>query len=413
MITVQVLAAWLILIPGGQSAPGWESGLRTTPLIETNLYRPALVRQKIINRIEDGAYDGYTVDLCIDDPSRCEGEAFEPYKKVVNGEVSYSLQLEDGVWDDLPSPVRQAVIREILYNTWGHSRREYSPVSVSFGGDLDLSPLFFLNPKSSDLYLNFSRPEYLLGGQGQNAYGPNCWYTSISSIADDKSLYARSTGLAAASWDQPRFMGPTEFRAHMEQFDQVEEPRFGDILRYYTEETIYEGMIFGGEVHAAVYIGEETYSDKEGRVQVREIALTKNGRSDLDFLIYQDIAGLDEIYLGGDTRIQKNYFRVVPGAKLLNPATDGRVSYQHSAYLIDMRNYTDRWLCLAGVIPPPQGDNTTCYSYPLEWMVIPTSSTEHAERTKEPHEDNNQLFLDPVEEPVGLFLQEKPLESSG
>ena len=66
----------------------------------------------------------------------------------------------------------------------------------------------------------------------------------------------------------------------MREFFKVQEPHFGDIIRYYTEEPIYGGyrnLVFGGEVHAAVYIGTETIDHCDGGLEVREIALTKNG----------------------------------------------------------------------------------------------------------------------------------------
>ena len=68
-------------------------------------------------------------------------------------------------------------------------------------------------------------------------------------------------------------------------------------FNYYTDDPIYDNkLIFGGEVHAAVFVGKETYRNGAGKPTTREIALTKNGRSDLDFLIFQDVRGLDETY---------------------------------------------------------------------------------------------------------------------
>jgi len=176
-------------------------------------------------------------------------------------------------------------------------------------------------------------------------------------------------------------MGPTEFRRHIRNFTKVSEPQFGDIIRYYTDSPIYGGLIYGGEIHAAVYIGKEIYLDKEKHQCVREIALTKNGRSELDFLIFQDIQGLDETYLpapgssaptSGDPgqQIKKGYFRVNRGATLLDPATLGGLSDAHGAYQVDLKNYMDRWLCMAKLIDPPLGTNMDCYSYPTEWMTL-------------------------------------------
>jgi hypothetical protein len=114
---------------------------------------------------------------------------------------------------------------------------------------------------------------------------------------------------------------------------------------------------------------------------IREIVLTKNGRSDLDFLIFQDIQGLDETYLpapgssnpasGTPNQPKKGYFRVKRAAALLDPASVGRLSDAHGAYQVDLKNYMDRWLCLAKLIDPPTGTDTTCYSYPTEWMTLP------------------------------------------
>ena len=279
--------------------------------------------------------------------------------------------------------MKDAAVRGIVYDTRGHTKRKYSPLDVVFDGDVvGTSPLAYLAPKSSESYLHFARPESLVGGAGKDAYGPNCWYNAISAIADGSSAYARSQMLTPSSWDRPRFMGPTEFRRHMRNFTKVSEPQFGDIIRYYTDDPLYGGLIYGGEIHAAVYIGREIYLDKEHHQCIREIALTKNGRSELDFLIFQDIQGLDETYLPAPgssasisgspgQRIKKGYFRVNRGAALLDPSAHGGLSDAHGAYQVDLKNYMDRWLCLAKLIDLPAGTNMDCYSYPTEWMTLP------------------------------------------
>jgi hypothetical protein len=293
------------------------------------------------------------------------------------------LTIQKSDWAALPTPVKNAVVREIVYYTWGHTKRNYSPLDVVLEGDVvGTSPLAYLAPGSGASYLHFARPESLVGGRGNDSYGPNCWYNAISAIADVGSAYARSQMLAPASWDRPRFLGPTEFRRHMRNFTQVTEPQFGDIIRYYTDAPVYGGLIYGGEIHAAVYVGKETYVHEQGRKSVREIALTKNGRSELDFLIFQDIRALDEAYLpspvgGASTsgspgqQPKKGYFRVKRGVALLDPATVGGLSDAHGAFQVDLKNYMDRWLCLGKLIDPPAGNKLKCYSYPAEWMTLP------------------------------------------
>ena len=47
-----------------------------------------------------------------------------------------------------------------------------------------------------------------------------------------------------------------------------------------------------------------------------------------------------------------------------------RLSGAHGGYLVDLKNYADRWLCLANLIDPQAG--STCYnSYPEEWFTLP------------------------------------------
>jgi len=236
------------------------------------------------------------------------------------------------------------------------------------------SPLDYLAITSRDMFVTFGLPQYLVGGRGRNAYGPNCWYNGISAISDYDCRYAQDNELQSGDWKSPRFMGPTEFRQHMKQFVLVEQPQFGDVVRYYTDKPIYEGMIFGGEVHAAVYVGKEIYKNADGEEVVRHVVLTKNGRSDLDFLIFQDVAKLDEIYASGieasdGSKVKKGFFRVKKGAKLLDPATADDASDAYEAYLVDLRNYRKRWACLAGRIPPPV--DGSCYSFPEDWELLP------------------------------------------
>jgi hypothetical protein len=174
----------------------------------------------------------------------------------------------------------------------------------------------------------------------------------------------------------------------MQSFTQVSNPQFGDVIRYYTDAPIYGGyknLVYGGEVHAAVYIGKENYTNEKGIKESREIALTKNGRSDLDFLIFQDVRGMDEHYLNpaeapaadSSQQIKKGYFRVKNGSSLLDPAAAGSLAQSYGSYLVDIKNYTDRWLCLDKLISPPAGDNMTCFNYPVNWLVLMQSDQAH------------------------------------
>lgn len=356
--------------------------LKTSPLISSPLYSEERVINEIIDRIRSGVYNGYTVDLCVDDPKRCEVDVFEPYKKEREGKIVYELRLDKGMWPCLHAEVQQAVLREIIYYTWGHPTKAHPPLDVSISETDKSSPLDLLSPHSKKMYLQFGQPEYLVGGKGKNAYGPNCWYNSIAAIADKDSHYAHKKNLAKASWEKHRFMGPTEFRFHMNSFEEVSTPQFGDIIRYYTDEEIYSGIVFGGEIHAAVYVGRADI-DADGKGTLREIALTKNGRNDLNFLMFQDVEAMDEIYLaklpedspllkksGGKDPRKKGYFRVKSGSKLLDPAEVGKISDCYAAYLIDQLNYRDRWDCLSGETDPPPGDNDTCYDYPCKWLIL-------------------------------------------
>jgi hypothetical protein len=179
-------------------------------------------------------------------------------------------------------------------------------------------------------------------------------------------------------------MGPTEFRFLITQkFEEVASPQFGDIVRYYTNDPVYTGLVYGGEIHAAIYVGREVITDEYGNTTSRDVALTKNGRSDLDFLVFQHIDAMDKSYLtplpnghallrmndGQDPR-KKGYFRVKQGATILDPAQVGTSLDSYAAFLVDEINYRDRWACLAGRIDPPPGGNTSAYSFPAKWMTI-------------------------------------------
>lgn len=386
---MRLLSATIFLIFLSCVVSAEDVNLETIPLRCAPHFNKARVESEVIQRIRSGIYDGYTAELGIDDPAQCQVAAFEPYKQVApDGTLRYELKIERKDWDGLPSEVKDAAIREIVYYTWGHAKRPFSPVDVVIHNDLlndsPLSPLALLSPDSARRYLKFAKPEMLVGGLGTNAYGPNCWYNAISAISDGRSVYAKAQKLVPGTWNRARFMGPTEFRLHMLQFFEVQEPRFGDIIRYYTEDPIYGGfrnLVFGGEVHAAVYVGTETIESCDGGMFVREIAITKNGRSDTDFLIFQEVKGMDATYLvppATDTSIvdqrtviKKGYFRVNSGASLLDPATVGKLSRAHSGYLVDIKNYAERWLCLAKAIDPPTGEGESCFSYPANWMALP------------------------------------------
>ncbi|MDR6608996.1 hypothetical protein [Pseudomonas synxantha] len=374
------IAALLVFLPA--IACGGEVELQTKPLIDSPLFDTERIEAELIQRVKAGVYEGYQAELCVDAPSRCDTDVFEPYKRVEKGQARYLLTIENIAWDSLPAPVRKEVLHEIVYYTWGSAKRRFSPLEVIVkGAPVEASPLTYLSSNSASRYLSFAAPEYLQGGVGGSAYGPNCWYNSISSIADINSVYARSQILAPASWDRPRFMGPTEFRRYMQNFTEVSTPQFGDVIRYYTDAPIYGGyknLVYGGEVHAAVYIGKENYTNEKGSKVIREVALTKNGRSDLDFLIFQDVRGLDENYLtpadppvtDSSQQIKKGYFRVKKGSSLLDPAAAGRLAETYGSYLVDIKNYADRWLCLGKLTSPPAGDNMTCFNYPVSWLTL-------------------------------------------
>ncbi|HWB58834.1 MAG TPA: hypothetical protein VG733_05050 [Chthoniobacteraceae bacterium] len=359
-----------------------EPPVKSQSLISSSYFNKDIASRQILTRINHGIYDGYEAELDIVDPKRCESPIFLPYKKMENGKTDYVVKLDKNKFAKIPDEVKKAVIDGILYHTWGYPFREdHPPLSVEFASGKDTNPLDQLSAYTKKRYLQFASDRMLAGGKGADAYGPNCWYSSISAIADSSSSYARIRQLAKATWNQPRFMGATEFRFHMRDFEEVKTPQFGDIIRYYCDEQFYSGDVYDGELHAAIYIGRERYIKPDGKFYYRDIALTKNGRSDLDFLIFQDVAALDALYLGklpgnspllkfgnGTDPRKKGYFRIKKGAALIDPAKDKDESKAYAAYLIDQINYKDRWSCLAGVTHPPHGG--TCYTYPLHWLMI-------------------------------------------
>ncbi|BBO33602.1 hypothetical protein [Lacipirellula parvula] len=362
-----------------------ELELRTTLLIDSPYFDDARVEQEIVQRIEAGLYEGYKVDLCIDDPSQCDCPLFDKYRQ--EGEETPILIIKTSEWAELPAPVRDAAIREIKYYTWGHPKRVDSPRDVLIAENpLRTSPLTLLSPHSGAAYLQFIGAQSRKGGLGENAYGPNCWYHAIAAIADSQSRYAQSRLLKPAEWSEPRFMGPVEFRHHMQHFVEVETPQFGDVIRYYTDEPIFDGSrgIANGEKHAAVYIGAESWLDKNGDRQTRPIALTKNGRNELSFLMFQDVAGLDSEYLKPPTSVsapstsvplKRGFFRVKPRSDIQDPAASGEPAVAYDAYMVDTRNMADRWLFLAG-LQKPANSGDRFGGFPKEWLTLDVGTTQ-------------------------------------
>ncbi|MER9851988.1 hypothetical protein NKJ55_32790 [Mesorhizobium sp. M0106] len=364
-------------VSDGMGTPGASLQLQSELLRHSQLYDEGRAGREAIKRIREGVYDRYTADLCIDDISRCKSEVFQPFKSEENGLTSYSITISSEKWDSYPSEIQFEVVQEILFYSWGHSNRSYPPL-FSETDRTSISPLDFLSPSSATMFATFGSPEYLRGGLGGSAYGPNCWYNSISAIADNRSRYANSKKLSSGPWDKPRFMGPSEFRCHMKQFTAVADPKFGDIVRYYVEDPIYneKDNVYGGEIHAAVFVGEDHQSSGV-TPDSRQIVLTKNGRSDLNFMIFQDVKGLDKVYLGGgDDGFgtaavhggMKQFVRVMDGGSLFDPATASDTPC-YQAYRLDLKNYHDRWECLAGRLDPPPGQDKTCYDYPENWLT--------------------------------------------
>ena len=81
-------ATFLLLYPCFVSAE--DPSLETVPLKFTPHFNKARVESEVIQRIQSGIYDGYTAELGIDDPKRCEVAAFEPYKQL-DGKVPANL----------------------------------------------------------------------------------------------------------------------------------------------------------------------------------------------------------------------------------------------------------------------------------------------------------------------------------
>ena len=368
------------------ASAGSAQELTAWPLVDSMRYDKAKADAEILARIQAGVYDGYAAELGVDDPEVCKAKVFDPYKTKRNGETVYQLKVNRAAWPTLPPDVQQAAVREITWFTWGHKSKPYPPLDVRLRGAEHASPLDRLSPQTAKRYLRFSPREAFVGGTGGDAYGPNGWYSAVSAVADRRADYARKKELGEATWDKARFMGPVEFRFHMRQFEPVKgKPEFGDVLRYYLDDPIYspDDCVFGGEIHAAVFVGKEEYTGRDGKPVVREIVLTKNCRGEFDFLVFQDAKALDEAHLkkladdhplrtrykGRDPR-KKGYFRVKPKAQILDPAVVGKGSAAYAAYVVDQVNFQDRWDCLAGKIPPPHGEHSDAYDYPLRWLKL-------------------------------------------
>jgi hypothetical protein len=54
--------------------------VETQPLIDSEEFDRTQAEEQLRRRLESDVYAGYTVDLGIDDPKRCEDAAFAPYK---------------------------------------------------------------------------------------------------------------------------------------------------------------------------------------------------------------------------------------------------------------------------------------------------------------------------------------------
>jgi hypothetical protein len=341
-------------------------------LSESPVYEEDRVRREIIHRILSGMYENERVQLCSSDPERCSSKDFARYEEERDGVVGYSITIAMEAWDRYPTEVQDEVIRELVSRTWGGADTEYPPLFVTFAGeDRTTTPLDVLSPDSRKMFVNYPRRDSLRGGIGAQAFGPNCWYNAISAIADERSTYAKSRNISGGTWNKPRFMGPAEFRCHMKQFYQVSSPGFGDIARYYVDRPIYDGLVSRGEIHAAVVVGQaDTLGDDGG---LSRVVLTKNGYRPSNFLVYQDVRALDEMYLPPNefgtppSKVKKRrYFRVKEGASILDPATAGESASCYSAYRVDQSHYEKRWECLAGRLDPPPGESSTCYDYPVD-----------------------------------------------
>ncbi len=326
--------------------------LITNEFVSSENFQFLEINKLIEDRIEQGIYDGYNVELCVDNPERCDSTDFGAHPDL----KGLKIRIYSEKWDEYNQTLKDEILNEILFYTWGHQQNKFNP--LVFQDSNQQSPFDFLNNLSAKMFMNFSPTDYLKGGKGGNAYGPNCWYNSISSIVDQSRPYAISKELQSSSWSNPRFMGPSEFRCFMKKFEQVSDPIFGDIVRYYTDSIHYDEsrLIYNGEVHAANYVGTDTIN------KIEEVILTKNGRSDLGFLIFQDSKEADSYYLSdknNDPRI-KGFFRVRPKSTFYDPAICGKCSDCYEAYKVDSINYFNRWKCLDSKLKTCN-DSTSCY----------------------------------------------------
>lgn len=336
--------------------------LSTNDYINSSKFNIGNTNKYIIDRIKDGYYNGYTVELCPDSLNRCNTiKEFEQYKK---NDGSFITKISSEEWKNYSPSLKKEIIFEIIFYTWGTEQQKYNPLIITFNEN---SAFDFINKKSSSMFMEFGKNNYLKGGKGRNAYGPNCWYNAISSIVDSSAIYSKHNNLNSSSWNEPRFMGPTEFRCFMKKFIKVENPIFGDVVRYYTDSIYYDKSldIYNGEVHAANFMGIDTAKNKE-------IVLTKNGRNDLGFLIFQDLKGVDSYYLSDEKEDprRKSYYRVKPNSSFYDPALCGECSSCYNAYKIDSINYVNRLNCLAGKIEKDTcNNNASCYCYPQDWKL--------------------------------------------
>lgn len=116
MVGTRSLLACMLLLPTASHAANFE--LQSTPLIDSHEFDEQAAKANAVRRIRSGIYDGYEVNLCVDDPPQCAAAEFQPYRQVIDGEVKYLLNLDRNVWEGLPDRVKDAVVREILYYTW-------------------------------------------------------------------------------------------------------------------------------------------------------------------------------------------------------------------------------------------------------------------------------------------------------
>jgi len=329
--------------------------LNATQLVMSDHYDNAVETAKIKERIIAGVYDNRKVLLCRTTSESCVKHLLDAYKI----ENENAIILKSGDWESYPDFLKEEIVASILYDTWGHPMKPDGPLSVVYKSGQ--SPFDYLNPESKMRFGSFSKPDYLQGGKGADAYGPNCWYSSISAIVDKSSSLARNYELHTQEWRKNRFMGAAEFRCHMQNFVKVDNPEFGDIVRYYTDSIYYDpsNEIYHGEVHAAVFIGRDS---------IGNIVLTKNGRSDLNFLVFQYELDVDRLYFS-PSRVKKGYFRLQKGRSFMDPSTDTTCSC-YKSYQVDMANYTDRFKCLANRITPRPCNNVRpCYCYPEVWAT--------------------------------------------